>query len=227
MCFCSYQYTGLAHPDEAAFAASVALQAYFEGRAISSNDMQHCINFWRLHISERWNPIDRKRAVCCEPIIVPTPKCTCCYRFTHPNRRNPYPDSSTTANLKEVYEQYERESKAQVHRFSSLYGPMYLSTLCRSCGCRRFFGRKGCFFCTEGCNDCSRKASDPAPPFDVQDFDNDWDASTVLMKVLGPPPKNVYIKRWRWDPVAAENYLEVYPTDIESVIETIPADTGN
>lgn len=47
------------------------------------------------------------------------------------------------------------------------------------------------------------------------------------MKVLGPPPKNVYIKRWRWDPEAAENYLEVYPTDIESVIETIPADTGN
>ena len=217
MCFCSYQYSGLAYPDEAAFVASIALQAYFEGRALEPTDMQQCIDFWRHHVSERWNPIDRKRPVCCEPIIVPTPKCTSCYKFTHPRRNNPYPDTVNTAHLTTVYEQYERERETQTNRFNSFYSPIYLSTLCRSCGCRRFCGRKGCFFCTEGCNNCSRKAGDPASPFDVNDFDNDWDASTVLMKVLGPPPKNVCIKRWRRDPETDENYLEVYPLDIDNV----------
>ena len=217
MCFCSYQYTGLAYPDEAAFAASIALQAYFEGRAIGPDDMQQCIDFWRLHISERWNPIDRKRPVCCEPIIVPTAKCVGCYKCTHPKRTNPYPDIVTTTHLTAAYEQYERKNETQIMHFNTFYGPMYLSTLCRSCGCRRFFGRKGVFFCTEGCDDCSRKAGDPAPPFDVHDFDNDWDASTVLLKVLGPPPKNVCMKRWRWDPEAGENYLEEYPAVPENV----------
>jgi hypothetical protein len=224
MCFCSYQYSGLAYPDEVAFAASIALQSYFEGRAIGPDEMQQCINFWRHHISERWNPIDRKRPICCEPIIVPTPTCACCYKFSHPSRKNPYSENGSTDNLKSVYEQYDRESKAQVKLFHSLYGPMYLSTLCRSCGCRRIFGRKGCCFCTEGCNNCSR-VDDVAPPFDVCDFDNDWDASTVLMKVLGPPPKNVCIRRWRWDPETAENYLEVYPLQNNTTGEVILQDT--
>jgi len=68
-------------------------------------------------------------------------------------------------------------------------------------------------FCTEGCTHCDRKAGDPAPPFEVHDFDDNHDASTVLMKVLGPPPPNVVIRRWRWDPEKGENVLDVYPED--------------
>jgi hypothetical protein len=175
--------------------------------------MQQCIEFWKENLSERWNPIERKRQVCCEPLIVPTPKCISCYKFTHPRRENPYNDDETTRDLKLVYEQYEIENAKQVEDFSTFYGPLYLSTLCRSCGCRRCLGRKGLFFCSEGCTNCSRKRNDPAPHFETYDFDNDWDASTVLLTVLGPPPKNVHIRRWRWDPVACKQYLELYPSE--------------
>jgi hypothetical protein len=219
MCFCSYQYRGLAYPDEVAFAASIALQAFFEGRSIVPADMQQCIDFWRHHISEREDPIGRKRAVCCEPIIVPTPKCTGCYKFTHPKRKNPYSDEESTISLKSVYEQYEREREKQLTDFETFFGPIYLSTLCRAFGCRRFCGRKGFCFCSEGCRNCSRKAGDPAPPLECYDFDDDWDASTVLMKVLGPPPENVSTQRWRWDPEDGKNYLEVYPSDKHDIHE--------
>ena len=83
--------------------------------------------------------------------------------------------------------------------------------MCRVLGCRRFVGRRGLIFCTEGCTDCSRKAGDPAPGFEEHDIDDDWDASTVLMKVVGPPPANVVIRRWRWDPEKGANILEAYP----------------
>jgi hypothetical protein len=73
-------------------------------------------------------------------------------------------------------------------------------------------GRKGVCFCTEGCNHCDRKAGDPAPPLDVHDFDDECDASTILIKVLGPPPANVCIRRWRWDPELQKNVLDEYST---------------
>ena len=77
----------------------------------------------------------------------------------------------------------------------------------RSYGCRRFSGRRGLFFCTEGTclernpdnNCCSKKSGDPAPPFTTRDIDDENDASIVMMKVLGPPPVNVRYRRWMWD----------------------------
>ena len=78
-------------------------------------------------------------------------------------------------------------------------------------GCRRVFGRRGVIFCTEGCNNFDRKAGEPAPPFESHDVDEYYDASSVLIKVLGPPPPNVVIRRWRWDPEKGENVLETFP----------------
>lgn len=78
-------------------------------------------------------------------------------------------------------------------------------------GCRRFFGRKGVIFCTEGCNDCSRKAGEPAPAFQDNDFDDAWDANTVLMEVLGPPPANIVIRRWGFDSETGESVLKTSP----------------
>jgi hypothetical protein len=51
-------------------------------------------------------------------------------------------------------------------------------------------------FCTEGCNNCGRKANGPAPSFDNIDFDYDNDASKTLFAILGPPPNNVMYIRW-------------------------------
>jgi hypothetical protein len=53
-------------------------------------------------------------------------------------------------------------------------------------------------FCTEGCNNCGRKANEPAPSLDNIDFDDDNndDASKILFAVLGPPPNNVMYTRW-------------------------------
>ena len=91
--FCTYKYTGLADPDEFAFAASIALQAYFEGRSITKEDVDKCIVFWRNNISEKEEPIKRKRAVCCEPrCSVPCPSDgRYCYEYwTHGKREIPY-----------------------------------------------------------------------------------------------------------------------------------------
>jgi len=90
------------------------------------------------------------------------------------------------------------------------------------CGCRRCFGRRGCCFCTEGCSkesrefNKSRKAGDPAPPFEHRDWDDDNDASKVLMKVLGDPPKDVMYTRWDYDEERAENVLVTYPKSSSS-----------
>lgn len=217
ICFCVYQYRGLSCPDETAFAASIALQAYFEGRAIVPGDMENCLEFWKNNISEREDPIGRKVSVCCEPYYVPTPQCTRCFKLTHPERRIPYRDEAVSVELTEVYEKYECERLRQTSNYENFFGPVQNSTLCRASGCRRFFGRKGFCFCTEGCcTSCARKAGEPAPPFGKHFYDDDWDASTVLRKVLGPPPPNVVYRRWRWDPEACENYLETFPEDTGS-----------
>lgn len=62
-------------------------------------------------------------------------------------------------------------------------------------------------FCTEGCTDCSRKAGDPAPAFEDNDFDDAWDAQTVLIEILGPPPANEVVQRWKFDPEKNKNVL--------------------
>lgn len=54
---------------------------------------------------------------------------------------------------------------------------------------------------------------------DVHDFDDECDASTVLMKVLGPPPENVCIRRWRWDPELQANVLDEYSSAKEESVE--------
>jgi hypothetical protein len=64
VCFCSFRYFGIADPEETAFAAGIALQAYFESREITKQDMDKCITYWRENISEMGDPIGRKRDVC-------------------------------------------------------------------------------------------------------------------------------------------------------------------
>jgi hypothetical protein len=74
--------------------------------------------------------------------------------------------------------------------------PRRMSSICRVLGCRRMFGRKGFFFCSEDINKIlTHKAGDPAPPFTHKDIDDDNDAARVLQTVLGDPPKNVLYVR--------------------------------
>lgn len=245
MC-CVYTYRGLAEPDEVAFACSIALQAYFEGRIITKEDMDKCIQFWKDNISELDDPIARKRPVCCEPYMVPCCDMARWYKCDHPVRRMPVPEEEATERMKEVnraasywsntsqpqaltarqqaYSVYESSRLKQIDRYERLHAPLRTSTLCRAGGCRRVFGRKGCFFCTEGCTHFDRQAGEPAPPLEEHDLDDYFDASTVLIEVLGPPPPNVVIRRWRWDPERNENILEVYPEGAplpEPVEETV------
>jgi hypothetical protein len=51
----------MSNPTEFAFASSIALQAYFEGRVLSRHDMDQCLEYWNHHIAERSDPIGRKR----------------------------------------------------------------------------------------------------------------------------------------------------------------------
>lgn len=122
---------------------------------------------------------------------------------------------SHTFLSRQVYANYNDECTKQVKAYDEFHGPVRRSTVCRMAGCRRFSGRKGFIFCSEGCTDCDRKAGEPAPALEVQDFDDDHDASSLLMKILGPPPPNVVIRRWRWDPEANVNMLEIYPPGFE------------
>jgi hypothetical protein len=100
--FCTFTYTGLAHPDETAFACSIALQAYFEGRTITKEEMDKCIAFWRENIAEESDPIRRKRQVCCEPYFVPCPEATAFHAMCHPKRDIPYPEEQVTPEIREV-----------------------------------------------------------------------------------------------------------------------------
>lgn len=93
----------------------------------------------------------------------------------------------------------------QLHNYKTFIGPVRNSTVCRQAGCRRLSGRRGLFFCTEGCcedpnSSCSLKnQGGPAPPFIYRDIDDENDASVVLQRVLGNPPLNVTYRRWQWD----------------------------
>ena len=102
MLCCTYHYTNLAQPDETAFACTIALQAYFEGRAITPQDMDRCLEFWRDNISEQTDPIGRKRPVCCEPYSIPSCPGYYCYRCTHVKRSIPYHGDQVTSEIREV-----------------------------------------------------------------------------------------------------------------------------
>jgi len=206
---CSYRYTGIADAEETSFAAGIALQAYFEGRKITRNDMDNCIAYWRENISEYEDSTGKKRGVCCEPFYIPFFTGESCYRCTHLNRQLPYDeqDPKCTEELVEVYKQYSELRDKQLLRFSKFSGPVKMSTICRAAGCRRVFGRRGVIFCTEGlcCVEnensscCSKSGGDPAPLFRYRDIDDENDASVVLRKVLGDPPLNVTYRRWEWN----------------------------
>jgi len=96
----------------------------------------------------------------------------------------------------QVYEHYEALRIKQIEAYETFYGPVRNSTVCRGFGCRRFFGRRGCIFCTEGCCTSSKKPDEPAPPFEHRDIDDENDASVILRKVLGDPPVDVVYKKW-------------------------------
>jgi len=90
ICFCSYRYYGIADPDETSIAAGLALQAYFEGRFITKEEFNRCLNFWRENVSEMTDPVGRKRDICCEPCSIPCCDCQECYaNYTHPLRTAP------------------------------------------------------------------------------------------------------------------------------------------
>ena len=88
--------------------------------------------------------------------------------------------------------------------------------MCKACGCKRFFGRKGCIFCTEGCDNLcylrKKNKGDPPPPFKHRDIDDENDASLVLRKVLGDPPAHCLYTRWVFDEEQNEHVLITYPT---------------
>lgn len=95
----------MADADEVAFASSIALQAYFEGRKICKDDMDQCVEYWRNNISEESDPEGRKRDVCCEPCYVPFPTCEYVYEYVcHAKRNIPYGDDDerNTPRLREV-----------------------------------------------------------------------------------------------------------------------------
>ena len=233
MCFCSYRYNSMADGDEAAFASSIALQAYFEGRTITKQDMDKCIEYFRQDISEQRNPERLKRRVMCEPYRIPCPTATVCYKCCHLKRNMPYKDDDerNTRELRAAYDQYNEQCETQKKVYMEFTAPVRRSTVCQALGCRRVFGRKGLFFCTEGCSDfCwlkNKKPGDPAHPFEHRDLDDDNDASLVLRRVLGDPPATVKYTRWMYDEEKNENVLFTYPatddTESRSLDPVVPA----
>lgn len=210
----------MADADEVAFAASICLQAYYEGRVISPSDVKRCVEYWQQNISEAGG--GPAREVCCEPHCkVPCLTCTFCYQhICHPRRRIPYTGDAVTKEVEEVYHNYNGLRLKQIEKFKAHEGPVRSSTFCRKTGCRRFFGRKGFCFCTEGCNSFSRKGGDPAPAFETRDIDDENDASVILRKVLGSPPANVVYKRWEYtddspDKAVLVTYASEIPGDEE------------
>ena len=221
---CVYPYNGIANPDETSFAMSIALQAYFEGRKITKADMDKCLEYWRENIAEHTNLEERRRKVCMENACrFPMPSCKWCYQLVRPKRNNPYGADGkkdddhyvTSEELQEVYDTYNQECQQQIQRYNDYLHPVKYAHLCSACGCRRCFGRKGFFFCTEGCDKKSKqyefKEGDPAPPFIDRDIDDENDASMILFKVLGDPPANVRIKRWIWDEDQQKHVLFQFP----------------
>lgn len=109
--FCSFRYSGMVNADETAFAASIALQAYFEGRVITKADMDKCIEYWQNNISEQTDPVGRKRDVCCEPFECPIPTGQRLYGCCHQARLVPFRDDDdrNTEEIRAVRTRYFRQ----------------------------------------------------------------------------------------------------------------------
>jgi len=219
MC-CSYRYYGLADGDEVAAAANIALQAYYEGRAMTKDDMDRCLEYWRTELSELYDPKGKARPVCCKGYDMPLCRCLLCYEYVfHQKREIPFKDDEVTNELAEVYARSEYLRRKQITIYKSFIAKQRTSTVCRKCGCRRCHGRKGCCFCTEGCNHMDRKAGEPAPPFDHRDMDDENDASIILRKVMGDPPSNVVYTRWEWSDIEQANVLVTINQVVDQVDE--------
>lgn len=123
MCFCTYRYPGMADAEEVAFASSIALQAYFEGRKITKEDMDKCVAYWRENISEENDPEGRKRDVCCEPYYVPFPTCEWLYERCHSKREVPYGDDDerNTPRLREASNSHTLKNIACSSKVSLAY----------------------------------------------------------------------------------------------------------
>ena len=215
---CSYKYQNIADPEETAMASSLALHAYFEGRVMTRQDMEKCLEYWRDHISECDDPVGRKRDVCCEPFCVPFPSGVHCYRNICQLRRTPpyATESNQTEELEKVHNDYELARRRQIKRYETFVGPVQKSTYCRAMGCRRVFGRRGALFCTEGCCNCCQPGAvrrqgphEPFPPYQHRDLDDNFCASTILATCLGDPPSNVVYKRWELTKGAEMKLYEV------------------
>uniref|UniRef100_A0A7S4J1H5 Uncharacterized protein n=1 Tax=Odontella aurita TaxID=265563 RepID=A0A7S4J1H5_9STRA len=208
--FCSYRYWGLADGDETAMASNLALQAYYEGRRMTKDDMDACLEYWRKNVAELTDPINRKRDVMCEPFCVPWYDCIDLYKCFHCRRQIPYKkEDDRTAELQEVYDAYEKECRTQVRDYDTFHGPRRNGTVCAALGCRRLHGRRGLIFCTEGLCDGGprprhRKGGDPPAPFANADWDDDNDAAKILRAALGDPPSNVAYRRWEKDGATGE-----------------------
>ena len=148
MLFCTYRYYGILDGDETAFASSLALQAYFEGREIGREDIEKCLEYWRANISEMGDPTKNKRQVMCEPFAIPFPSCACLYRrMCQMKRVIPFAgDDAKSEELKEIYDKYESDRQRQIERYEKFKGPVQNSSFCRCLGCRRVFGRRACAF---------------------------------------------------------------------------------
>lgn len=153
----------------------------------------------------------------CEPFCFPCPTARVFYKCCHLKRNVPYKDNDerNTRELRAAYDQYNEQCERQKKVYMEFTAPVRRSTVCQALGCRRVFGRKGLFFCTEGCSDfcwlIHKKPGDPALPFQHRDVDDDKDASVVLRKVLGDPPATVKYTRWMYDEEKNENVLVTYP----------------
>ena len=217
---CSYHYKGLANGEEVAAASNLALQAYYEGRRITRTDLEAALEYWRQHVSEEYSPVERKRPTVCEDTCgIP---CCCtgalCYSRVYQCRRTIPPTLEHTREIQNVYDNYETLRKRQIERYNNVKVPLKLSTCCKALGCQRCCGRKGVFFCTEGCNHqqpvgccykkIDNKKDDPFPPFTFADHDDDNDAARILQTVLGNPPPNVEYKRWIYDESNGEYRVE-------------------
>lgn len=193
-----YIYHGLADPDEASFASNIALQAYFEGRKLTHEEMNKCVQYYQEHIVPKPPPprdlrktswlfrfllavLDFVRSVLKGEVV---------YRMTHPVRNPPY--KSPTPETNRVYELYAQDREKDLNRFYNMQMHDYIPP--RSCGCDRWFGRKGVFFCTEDIDKCfTHKKKSVAPPLETPfAYDlGEYSAADVLRRVVGPPPAEV------------------------------------
>lgn len=66
--------------------------------------MDECLEYWRTNISERGDPVNRKRDVCCEPFEFSIPDCHNLYQCCHLFRNVPYAedDERNTEELRAV-----------------------------------------------------------------------------------------------------------------------------